>query len=361
MIRVVHHSKTVGYAGTDKTAQVFCAELNKLPGFEAFLVYRADDTSRLAEAQEMIGHDRVVLYHHVHQKNPPAPYLPESDNLRQVLEFIKPDIFHVHRSGYQEWPGMRHLAPSAKFVETNIFGYHDASGVIDWRMYISDFIADRAGRHEPYSVLYNPTLPPFFEREEARPEWFARLGLTGQNDAVLLGRVGRPDNFTPIALRALSVVQRTHPHVHYLVVNGCDAWRDGVKKYRLNNVHFVDPIISDRELSRFYAALDIYAHARCDGECQPCNLNEAMYHGLPVVTHMGHTYQGQVEQVNAAQGNGWVARDWRDYASMLENLVVDADKRRRIGEANRRWASTTVDATVVTKRLAAVYEELINV
>lgn len=359
MIRVCHHSKTVGLGGTDKVAQIFCAELNKLPDFEAFLVYQKNgDTSRLKEAQNLIGEDKVIPYDHEHQKNPQSPYLPAKDNLQDVLATLNPDILHLHRSGYHEWPGIKSLAPRAKFVETNIFGYNDNSNVIDFYLYISHFVANRAGYRGPHSVLYNPCLSPLATRAEARPALLSRLGL--DDNAILLGRVGRPDNFTPISLQAFSEVEDNHPNAHYLVVHGCNEWKRHANRLRLRNIHFIDPIISDRELSEFYAAIDIYAHARSDGETFGCSIAEAIMHGNPVVTHLGHTYQGHVEQVNDAQGDGFVGRSWQDYSAIVTRLIVDEERRSRIGETNRQWALKTVNATAVTAKLAAIYMGLTN-
>ncbi len=361
-MRIAHHSKTIGYAGTDRSAQLFVKYLNKLPDVEAFLVYRENsDTSRLEECKQTIGEQYLIPYQHEHQPNAKSPYLPKSDNLASVLADLKPDIFHIHRGGWPEHPGFKSICPTAKLVETNIFAGVDHSPDIDLHLYISNFIAVRSKMLGgiPGLILMNPTEPPLYtNHEHARRMLIATHGLPGY--AFLLGRVGRPDNFDPIALKAFKRIQDNHPHVYYLVVNPCVGWRKLVKKLRIKRVVFLPPIISDTELSKFYACLDVYAHARVDGECQPCNLNEAMYHGVPIITHTADTYQGQVDQINGSDA-GFVAghRNDAEYARHLEQLIVDKELRDNMGACGVRWAKENVDATLVTKKLVDIYANLI--
>lgn len=362
MIRVAHHSKTIGYAGTDRTAQLFVKYLNQIPDIEAFLVYRTNgDASRLEECKRTIGEEFLIPYEHEHMPNAPSPYLPKSDNLAEVLADLDPQIFHIHRGGWREWPGFKSVCPTAKFVETNIFAGVDNSPDIDLHIYISNFIAVRAKmlHGQPGPILNNPTEPPLCTSYvDARKALLAKHGLP--DNAFLLGRVGRPDNFDPISLKAFKAIQKNHPHVYYLVVNPYASWYKTIKKLRIERVVCLPPIINDTELSQFYAGIDIYAHARVDGECQPCNLNEAMYHGKPVITHVADTYQGHVEQINDS-GAGLVAshRNDREYAGHLENLILNPDLRIEMGKAGIRWAKANVDAKMVAKKLASIYRDIL--
>lgn len=361
-MRIVHHSKTIGYAGTDRTAQLFVKYLNKLPNIEAFLVYRAnDDTSRLEECKATIGEQYLIPYEHEHQPKALPPYFPKSDNLVEVLASLQPDIFHIHRGGHPEWPGMKSICPTAKFVETNIFAGIDLSPDIDLHIYISNFIAVRAHllHGKPGPILLNPTEKPFIT-DFAAARFDLRRRLFLPDDAIVLGRVGRPDNFDPIALNAFQIVVARHPNAYYAVVNPCNRWREVVERQNIKNVVFLPKIVNDVELSMFYGGIDIYAHARVDGECQPCNLNEAMYHGVPVVTHVADTYQGHVEQVNES-GAGFVAghHNHKEYAGYLMRLIVNKEDRNNMGLAGIQWAEMNVDAEVVTQRLAEIYREVL--
>src|SRR5688572_2475103 len=168
-IRIVHHSKTVGYSGTDRTAQLMCKYLAQDPRFEVFLVYREDgENSRLSIMKDVLGQDRVLPYKWIPgKKGRQAPYLPEQDNLYEVLLKIDPDIVHMHKSGYGEWPGFKYMAPRAKWIETNIFGFADKESRWDKHVYISDYIRQTALKcgNPDGPVLYNPVEMPLYIEE----------------------------------------------------------------------------------------------------------------------------------------------------------------------------------------------------
>ncbi len=364
-IRVVHHSKTVGYSGTDRTAQLMCKYLAKDPRYEPFLVYRNQgENSRLKAMQDILGADHVIEYDwEPGKKGRQAPYMPERDNLYEVMLRIDPDIVHVHRSGYNEWP-MKYVAPRAKWVETNIFGFDDKSGGIDKHIYISDYIRQTALKrgNKDGPVLYNPIeLPKEYEENNngrlthpgTVPYLKRYLGLP--LGSLILGRVGRADNFDPISLKAFAALEREHDNIYYVVVNPCDGWRNEVKRLHINRVIFLDPIINDEMLSMFYQDIKIYAHARSDGECCPCNIQEAMMHGLPVVSHRSNLYNGQSEIIGDA---GFVVpiNDWESYYKVLKALVEDAGLRNEFGQKAEKRAKSLFEASNIVEQLKGIYE-----
>ena len=375
-IRVIHHSKTVGFSGTDRTAQLFCKYLAQSDRYEPFIVYREGDlaNTRLDIVKSWLGDDHVIPYQWTPgKKGQQPPYLPESDNLHDVLKQIDPQIFHVHRSGYNEWPGFRYLAPKAKLIETNIFGFKDNSTTpqIDMHIYISQYIANTAQRAGSPSgpILYNPIEMPVLEmtpenKEMCREHLLSLFKLP--HNAIILGRVGRADNFDPISLRAFKAVEDVHPEAYYIVVNPCQGWHDTVRQLGIKNVRFSSPIVSDSELSKFYMGLDIYAHARHDGECCTCNIQEAMMHGLPVVSHESMLFNGQSEILSES---GFVVpvghhEAYRDVLmQLIENPeMASEDEQSRVrlrtyfGREARRRAMRHFEAGVITHQLEKIYD-----
>jgi glycosyltransferase involved in cell wall biosynthesis len=368
-IKVVHHSKSVSYAGTDRTAQLL-AKYQVGEEFEPFIIYRVnpsdpdDCLERLDIVKEWIGEDHVIPYTWIPgERSKFSPFAPEQTNIGEVLAGINPDIIHVHRSGYNEFP-QKSLFPKAKWVETNIFGDVSRDG-IDHHLYVSDFIRNRAmesgGRDG--DIVLNPIEQPYRDvlpgsKETCRKKLLKTHSLP--SNAILLGRVGRADNFDPIALKALNELIGENSHIHYLVVNGCDRWVQTTKELGLaNNVHFIDPIFDDKELSDFYMGLDIYAHARIDGESCGCNIQEAMMHRLPIITHEGHTYQAQREIV--VNGGFCVPfGDYEAYAKVLGVLIDRADVRDHYGLEARREAMGSFEASCITSKVNGIYESLLS-
>jgi len=373
-IRVVHHSKTVGYSGTDRTAQLFCKHLAQREKYEPFLVYRAGDINnqRLETMKEWLGEDHVIAYDwYPGDKGRVPPYMPERDNLFDVLKAIDPKIVHVHRSGYEEWPGFKYLAPKAKWIETNIFGFKDDRRQMDLNIYISDHIRGMAmkAKSPDGPVLYNPIEQPVMPMTPESKAWARKTLLDVFNipsDAILMGRVGRADNFDPIALRAMSVALQRYPHLYYFVVNGCGKWQEEAVRLGIqNNIKFLSPIIDDVHLSSFYHGLDFYAHARSDGECCPCNIQEAMMHGLPVITHESGNYNGQAEILGMG-GFCVPIGDFENYAKCMIGLcenapIADEDEivkpiREAFGRQARRRAMRHFEASCVTSLLEGMYD-----
>lgn len=380
-IKVVHHSKTVGYSGTDRTAQLFAKYLAQSDKYEPFIVYREGDVAntRLDVVRDWLGADHVIPYHWVPgDQGRRPPFIPQESNLTEVIQSIDPDIMHVHRSGYTEWPGFKYIAPKAKWIETNIFGYNDCSPErhIDLNIYISDFIKNRAiqSGNKTGPMLYNPVEQPKFDitteaKDACRLEVFQKLKIP--LNAVAIGRVGRADNFDPIAIKAFAEIVKVFPLAYYLIVNPCDNWRRWASDLKIEDrVRFIGPIVDDLELSRFYMSLDIYAHARSDGECCPTNIQEAMMHGLPVVSHESHAYNGQSEIIGDA---GFVVPlgDHVAYRDVLAALIDNQDfvneeesghvrLRTHFGNTARRRAMRYFEAKCVTSELSRVYDWILK-
>lgn len=358
-MRILHWAKTVDYAGTSKVAQILTAEMNKL-GHEVYLAYRkSDSNNRLEYCQNWLGADKLLEHEWVPGKRgQKPPYIPEHETLSQIMRDLKPDIVNVHLSGYAEW-AQKDLYPEAKWVLTNIFGR--AGHYSDATIYISNFIRNMAlkagGKDGP--IIFNPTYPFTLDKAVCEAHLKSRLGLP--SDSVLLLRVGRSDNFTPLALNAMKIIECRYDNVYYLVVNPCEGWRRTTDRLNLKHVIFLPPVISDQELAALYGGCAIMAHCRVDGECQSVTINEAMMAGLPVVTHWADSYQGHIEVVHESKCGLFAERsDAEMYAAHLTKLIEDVKYRQELGENGRRWATSNVEATQVARQYLAFYESLLD-
>lgn len=357
-IKVVHFAKTAGYAGTEKVAQTFCKHLAKSARYEPFYLYQdSGDKSRLPEIAKFLDSEHLIEYHHKHQTNPPSPYWPAEDNFRIMLEKIKPDILHIHRAGICEWPLLQGVMPKGiKVIEHCIFGYVDYSYQIDTKIYICDYIKNKSLAHKGPDgpILWNPVEPRIWSSNNRTP-FLKEYNLP--DNAILLGRVGRPDNFDPISLKAFRIIENKYPNVYYLVVNPCGQWRKAVSDLSLKHVIFLDKIVDDMELSRFYASIDILAHCRHDGEVCPTNILEAMAHKLAVVSHRSKIFNGHLEIL---EGCGIVVPidDHAAYAYCLEELINNNFLRLDLGtKAYNKWLRNS-EASMVTKKLEEIYNGL---
>ncbi len=359
--KVVLHSKYISYSGTDKVVQSFYRHLMNSDKYEPYLLYREGLlTDRLNVVSSWFdGKNLVPYYWNPGKRGKQSPYIPEESNFVNKLEEIKPDIVHIHNAGTAEWPCFNSLYPAAKWINHNIFGYTDVQRYVDYNIYICNTIKELAvkehfGKDGP--VLYNPIeLPLCCDKEFARQKMLNKLGLPP--NAFLLGRIGRADNFDPIALQAFQLIEKQFPNSYYLVVNPCHKWTDFVKNNNIKNVRFLPTIIDDLELSEFYLSLDVLAHARDDGECNSVVIGEAMMHGIPVVTHYSGGYNGQAESV-AGVGFCVPKGDYYAYADVISTLIRNPQLLKDFSNKSRRKAMFNTEASFITKKLEKIYDDV---
>ena len=55
--------------------------------------------------------------------------------------------------------------------------------------------------------------------------------------------------------------------------------------------------MDDVRISKFFNTLDVLAHSRKDGECNPGNIWEGFAHGKPVISHYGIPYNGHIQEI----------------------------------------------------------------
>lgn len=354
-IKIVHHTKYLGYSGTDKTAQLMVKYLNKLDDFEAYLIYQDNgDKSRLEWAKQNIGEKFLIEYYCKNAVNPPSPYWPAETNFKDKLAELHPDIYHFHRSGYQEWLGEPSvIPPDCKTVETCIFGYNDLANPINCRLFVSKFVKDKAGITG--EVLPNPIEIPIVTESRGLLRTKFRMAHNLPLNAVICLRVGRPDNFTDISLQAFKTIEKIYPNTYYFILGYDENWIREANHLRIQNIRYLEPIYGDQELTELYQAADIFVHARYDGEsAYGCAISEAMANELPVVSHRSQAYNGHLEILDEM----WIARNIDSYERHLNDLVAYDNLRNQVGKDNKRRIVAKCEVNTIIARLAEIYKNV---
>jgi glycosyltransferase involved in cell wall biosynthesis len=134
------------------------------------------------------------------------------------------------------------------------------------------------------------------------------------SDALVFGIHQREGVGNNIALEAFCRAQIDNSF--YIVLGGSKINRDNYKK---DNILFLNHTSDTTMIHRFLRTLDVYAHCRTDGEvCSACII-EAMYHGLPIISHVGFgPNYGHLEQLECC---GHVTNDVNDYTSVMSKMV----------------------------------------
>lgn len=364
-IKVLHYLRHLGLGGTEKTCQLFFEHATR-GEFEVAVAYeKSGNHPRMHEFQcgallggELYGVDSY------------AEGTPNSQSLQNVINSFKPDILHVYRSGYPEFPVGQVTVPHV--VETNVFGFISGEPQIKRSLFMSKWLMNYAVRRLGPIPPGHPILKrfDFVNNPVERPWSSARLRVrdTWGPDAIVLGRVGRPDNgiYNSVNVQAAKLLRDQGYDIRFIVVAPPSNMLDDLLKYNIP-FYALEATTNQIVLSMAYNSMDIYAHARADGETFGVNIAEAMMHGLPVVTHYARpsfpgmgVFQAQTELVDTSE-TGWVVNNTpEEYAEALKLLIDVPAMRRTMGDAGREKAEREFEVSVCMKKLERIYSQLVQ-
>ena len=117
-IKVLHYLRHLGLGGTEKTCQLFIE--NASQDFDVSIAYEKTGTHPRLDSFKAALHKAGCpgqFYEVDSYGQPENP--PNSRALQELIGKIKPDILHVYRSGYPEFPVGAVYGP--RVVETNVF------------------------------------------------------------------------------------------------------------------------------------------------------------------------------------------------------------------------------------------------
>lgn len=368
-IKVVHYLRHLGLGGTEKTCQLFFGHASE--DFDVHLIFeKTGDHTRLPEflkSAKMSGGTIHRVDSYKRGFDDPDPY-----HLQEVIESIDPDIFHVYRSGFAEYPRPGQDIHVPNFVETNVFGMLDPSPEITKSLFMSHWLMDRAMSHpymltgdmfrmDRFNFVNNPVEDVYTDKVL---KWKNSLPST----AIVLGRCGRPDNgiYNAVSVNAAANLRSQGYDIHFLVVAPPSNMLDDLARLGIP-FYAVDPTVDPLVLSTVYNSMDIYAHARADGETFGVNIAEAMMHSLPVVTHIATpsnpqmgVFQSQAELVDDFYTGYVVPNDVNAYTAALLKLVKSKELRLEMGEKGREKALDNYHVSACMQKLEHIYREIVN-
>ncbi len=360
MIRVLHYLRHLDLGGTSKTCQLFFEHAGK--DFEVALVHEhTGDKTRLEEFQK----SRMVCGGQIFQIDSYSGSDPTGHDLQGVIDHFKPDILHVYRSGFAEFPSPGEDITVPHFVETNVFGHIDQNQKVDRTLFMSKWLGDSVlNRFSPawatskrFDYVNNPVEMPYTDERIS--------GLS--SDIIWLGRCGRPDNgiYNAISVEAARLLRLQGYDVGFLVVAPPSNMVLDLSRHDIP-FKLIEPTTDPLVLSQFYNSVDIYAHARADGETFGVNIAEAMMHSKPVVTHIATpsfpgmgVFQSQTELVDDGETGFIVQNDPVEYAEALK-VLLDPVTRTHMGAAGLIKAVREYHVDACMSKLEDIYREVVN-
>lgn len=339
-IKVLHAADILGIGGSEKTLQILCKYLDKSK-FDVYVCGRHGGGVRAAEI-EKYG----------------IPVYLKPDNIDSLVQELKIDIYHAHRSGHYD-PGSlpRKKLPGLKIVETNVFGELDIveNYLIDCHIFVSEWCLKKyLERHcqfhnKLYKVLYNPVDFEEFKEEYDRP--FHNT----------YGRLSRADDqkWHDVCLKIIPRVIKKIPDAR------CHLMGVTERIHRMiQSMGVMDSVVvheNSLDVALFYQQVDVFTHASRVGESFGCVIAEAMANRVPVVTLRlpERKNNAHVELVDH-KVNGFVCRTQSQYASAVIELLQNHPLRERFGEQAYQKARDCFDARKIVSRLQSLYTELMD-
>jgi glycosyltransferase involved in cell wall biosynthesis len=336
-IKIVFYSHTIDYAGTWRSHERIILNLDKNK-FIPYIVYNTNaNNNRLEYVKNILGDEFVIPFSATTEKtNSSLGYKPLSTNFDDIIKKISPDIIHFARSGYYEWPFDKRVCPIQ--IETNIFGFKDNSPYLDCSISICKTIDKLRGGSD--SVIYNPIPKPIGLKENLRNL------LNIDENTLVLGRIGRPSNFTPISIEASKILKDTGLKFKYIIVGPCNETKNKIEQLHLEDYFILyEPTNDDDFIDKFYNTIDIFAHYRFDGECHSTAIAQAMTYGKPVISHFAG-YNGQLETIG---DSGFVVNNSMEYFLSILKLTKDKNLYKNLSELSIKNSEKYLIQNIIPK------------
>ena len=215
-----------------------------------------------------------------------------------------------------------------------------------------------------YAADKMAVIPNGFDLSRFHPDADARASVRGELGlpvgTPLVGIVGRydPQKNHIGFLEAAALVQRQHPHVHFMLVGtGLDrqntelaavAERAGVA----GSVHWLG---RRQDIARLMASLDVLVSSSGYGEAFPNVLGEAMSCCVPCVV----TDVGDSAVIVGDTGRVVAPSDMRSFAAAIDDLLtLGADARTTLGHRARARVQEHFEIGQVVRRYENYYAQL---
>jgi glycosyltransferase involved in cell wall biosynthesis len=231
-----------------------------------------------------------------------------------VFDPSKYDVIQSARYGLPEFPFTD--IRGTKIVDSIHGDLSDSVSNTHISVLISKWQADKwiqsGGNSQKMVVI--PTL--VYVPEKTPSTIRQKLGIP--QDAFVYGFHQRNDDgiFSPVSLAAYSHVQ--DENTYFILLGGSQRHKQLAAELNLKNVFFVDFAAKVEDIHDFLGALDVYTHARSDGEVCSAAIIEAMYNGLPVVTHPAQN-MGHAEQIEGCGKMAWSMEEYVEEMRRLKN------------------------------------------
>jgi glycosyltransferase involved in cell wall biosynthesis len=272
-----------------------------------------------------------------------------------IFDETKYDIIQTGRAGHAEYPFTE--IHDATIVDAICLpGMAEKKSNVAKVMHISKWQADtwvNAGgeAHKVEVVPILTTMEPI-----TKVNLRETLGI--KEDDFVYGFHQRADDgiFAPHSLAAYKSVQSEN--THFILLGGSDKYVDFAQENNLQNFHRLPHTSGeggDKKRDEFLATLDVFAHARADGETYGACIAEALYYGLPALSHVAPAV-GHIETIGDA---GVVCGNLQQYVDEMMKLKLDKDYYKMRSENAVKHYEKNLSSKVIIEKVMGIYEKVL--
>lgn len=161
--------------------------------------------------------------------------------------------------------------------------------------------------------------------------------------------------FSPIPLEAYKRIEASHNH--FIIMGGGEAYKKQASDLHIKNITFLPHSANPQDIYSFLMTLSVYAHGRKDGEVNSTAMAEALFFGLPIVSHRSPIHNGHIECIGNA---GTVVATVLEYATEMNKLATDmkyyAERKARAFDRFKEM----YELTHQMKHIEHIYEEVVK-
>lgn len=301
--------------GTEKFLQTVAANLPK----DKYIVdyyYINSDAQRVSEVKKNLLKDSGVNLYPYEAKNVYVKYRYGKQEESTFFDVYKGncDLILTGSCGVPE-------EPLTKIKNVPILqSIHYVSGVdnqfnLSRVLHISEFSKnmwlEKGGDGSRVCMISHPIEIPEYNKIDIRKQF-------GIPETSFVYGLHQRDNdfiFSDMPLAAYKQIETEQ--TAFIVCGGSKKYREQAEELGLKNCFFISATDSVDTIYSFLNSIDVYAHGRYDGELNSTALAEAMYFGLPIVSHPSNVYNGHLEVIKE---NGFVTDSIEEYAEYLKLL-----------------------------------------
>lgn len=228
------------------------------------------------------------------------------------------DMIQTCRSGHKEFPFIKiRKTPIIDIIalSSGSDNQYNISRVIHLCNWSKDSWVKKGGDIKRAKII---SLPINTEDDDGS-DMVKFLGLDNKFIFGMHQRVN-DDIFSDIVLEAYSKVETQD--TYFVLMGGSDRYKKQAEDLNIKNIIFLDSTGEQNVIFKFLRTLNVYSHARKDGEINSQAIAEALYVGLPIVSHKSEINNGHIECIGNA---GNVVNNVFEYEEEMKKLISDKD------------------------------------